>query len=129
MRIQWSNHIDILRQLVRGLFLIYSSLCDTMTLSRSGTQHERRAIMTLQDFIAKRPYLVWYARDVRRLSPEAVVESVLNYGDFDDVKKLIAILGMHHTARIFRAQVRRQRNNYRPEISNYFRLYFQRHAA
>lgn len=84
--------------------------------------------MKLQDYIAQRPYLVWSTRDVRRLSPEAIVESVLNYGDFDDVKKLLAIIGLRKTARIFRAQVRRRRNNYRPEIAHYFKLYFQRHA-
>jgi len=55
--------------------------------------------MTLQDFIVKRPYLVWYA-DARHLSTDAIVESVLNDGDFDDVKKLIAILGMRNTARL-----------------------------
>lgn len=89
---------------------------------------ETSEFMKLQDFIAQRPYLAWYARDVRGLSTEAIVESVLNYGDFDDVKKLFAIVGLHKTARIFRAQTRRRRNNYRPEIKHYFRLYFQRHA-
>lgn len=84
--------------------------------------------MQLQEFIATRPYLAWSTRDVRGLSTAAIVESVLNYGDFDDVKKLIAIVGRQKTARIFRAQVRRRRHNYRPEIVHYFKLYFQRHA-
>jgi len=84
--------------------------------------------MTLQNFIKKRPYLVWHTRDFDQLSQEAIVEAVLNYGDMNDVRKLISILGIQETARIFREQTNRARINYRPEVVNYFRLYFQKYA-
>ena len=84
--------------------------------------------MTLQNFIKKRKYLVWYTNNFDGLSPEAIVEATLNYGNWDDVLKLIQILGIKETARIFKAQARRQRSNYRPEIKHYFTLYFQAHA-
>lgn len=84
--------------------------------------------MNIQDFIKKRPYFVWYTKNFNKLSPEAIVESTLNYGDFDDVKKLIFILGMRQTADIFRHQIRKKRNNYRPEVKNYFELYFKKYA-
>ena len=86
--------------------------------------------MTLRKFIKARPYLFWYVRDLDKLSEEAVVESVLNYGDFDDVKKLISILGIKKTTRIFRKQThpRRKRVNYYPEIVHYFKHYFHAHA-
>lgn len=84
--------------------------------------------MTLHDFIQKRPYLIWYTRDFKHLSKEAIIEAVLNYGDFNDVKKLISILGIKKTVDIFRKQIRRKRNNYRPEIKNYFQLYFNKYA-
>ena len=84
--------------------------------------------MTINDFIKKRPYLVWYVKDLEHLSEEAIVESVLNYGDFDDVKKMISILGIKKTAGIFRKQLKKKRNNYRPEIINYFGLYFKKYA-
>ena len=85
--------------------------------------------MTIHDFIKKRPHLVWYTRDFDHLSEEAVVEAVLQYGNFDDVKKLFALLGVQKVARIFRAQLRKPRTNYDPKIANYFSLYFRHHAA
>ena len=84
--------------------------------------------MTLGNFAKKRKYLFWYVKDPGKLSEEAVVEGVLNYGDFDDVKKLIALLGIKKTAEIFRKKTRMKRSNYRPEIANYFKLYFDKYA-
>ncbi|MBI4691978.1 MAG: hypothetical protein HY773_00830 [Candidatus Terrybacteria bacterium] len=84
--------------------------------------------MTLRDFIKKRRDLVWYVKDLEHLSKEAIVEAVLNYGDFDDVQKLFSILGMKRVAGIFRVQTRRKRVNYDPKIAHYFNLYFQKYA-
>ncbi|MEK7635621.1 MAG: hypothetical protein AAB405_00860 [Patescibacteria group bacterium] len=84
----------------------------------------------IKNFIKKRPYLIWYVKDYAALSPEAIVEATLNYGDWDDVQMLIKILGMKRTARIFRAKSKPSkmgRQNYRPEIKNYFGLYFNKH--
>jgi len=39
---------------------------------------------SINNFIKKRPYLVWYTKNYDNLSEEAVVEAVLNYGNFDD---------------------------------------------
>lgn len=86
--------------------------------------------MTINDFIRKRPYLVWYTKNYENLSKEAIVESVLNYGDFDDVKKMISILGLKRTASIFKKQITgRRRINYDPKTMNYFKLYFKKYAA
>lgn len=84
--------------------------------------------MVIQDFIKKHPYLMWYARDLKGVSEEAVVEAVLNYGDFDDVKEIIGILGIKKISRIFHNQVRKKRNNYDPRIEHYFKLYFKKYA-
>lgn len=84
--------------------------------------------MTIHDFIKTRPYLIWYVKDLDALSREAIVEAVLNHGDFNDVKKMIAILGIKNTAKIFRKQIQRKRNNYNPKIANYFKLYFEKYA-
>jgi len=84
--------------------------------------------MTIQKFIKKRPYLMWYVKDLDNASEEAIVESVLNYGDFDDVKKMIKILTIKKTASIFNRQIQRKRNNYDPKIKNYFKLYFKKYA-
>lgn len=84
--------------------------------------------MGIRNFIAKRPHLIWYTRDFKHLSDDAIVEAVLNYGDFDDVRKLLSILGLRKTYKIFKSQLKKKRVNYSPEIANYFTLYFKRHA-
>ncbi len=84
--------------------------------------------MTLASFIKKKPYLAWYVSHPERLSASAVVEAILNNGDWTDVQRLFKILGLKETARIFRGQIRASRQNYHPKITNYFTLYFNRYA-
>ena len=84
--------------------------------------------MSLKTFIKKRPHLVWHVKDLDNLSQESVVENVLNYGDFDDIKKMFKIIGLKNTANIFKQQIKQLRNNYDPKIAHYFKLYFQKHA-
>ncbi len=80
-------------------------------------------------FIKKRPYLIWHTKDYENLNEEAIVESVLNYGDWDDVQKMISILGIKKVAGIFRKQTKKGRRiNYASQIVNYFRLYFNKYA-
>lgn len=82
----------------------------------------------LNSFIKKRPYLIWHTKNYSNLSEEAIVEAVLNYGNFDDFKKITKILGIKKIATIFRREAKQKRCNYRPEIKNYFRLYFNKYA-
>lgn len=85
--------------------------------------------MTIYQFIKKRPYLVWYIKNTDKLSEESIVEHVLNYGNWDDVQKMIKILGIKRTAEIFRLKSKQKRCNYRPEIKNYFNFYFDKYAT
>ena len=90
---------------------------------------EYRKLELLRHFIKKRPYLIWYSKNFDGLSAEAIVEAVLNYGDFDDVRKIFSILGLKKTAEIFKKQTNRSRINYDLKILNYFTLYFQKYAS
>ena len=85
-------------------------------------------MITLNNFIKKKPYLIWYVKDYKTLSKEAIVESVLNYGDFSDFKRLIRILGIKNISRIFKKQLKAKRVNYDLKIINYFKLYFAKYA-
>ncbi len=85
--------------------------------------------MTIHEFIKKRPYLIWYVKDLDNLSEASIVEHVLNYGNWDDVQEMIKILGIEKTASIFKSKLKESRSNYRPEVKNYFQLYFQKYAA
>lgn len=88
--------------------------------------------MNIHSFIKKRPYLIWYVNDYDALDAAAIVEATLNYGDWADVQELIDILGVCEVAKIFREKSVPStigRSNYRPEVANYFRLYFAKYAA
>lgn len=84
--------------------------------------------MTIGDFVRKRKYLFWSTQNYDGLSHGAVIEAVLNYGDMKDVRELIALLGIKEVAKIFHKNTNRPRVNYRPEVVNYFQLYFQKYA-
>jgi len=87
-----------------------------------------RSMKAVNRFIKKRPYLVWYTENYQNLTEESIIEAVLNYGDFDDFKGLIKIMGIKKVAGIFRDQQKKKRSNYRPEVKNYFTLYFNKYA-
>ncbi len=84
--------------------------------------------MTIHDFIKKRPCLVWSTRNYDNLSVDAIVEAVLNYGDWDDFKQLVSLLGLKETAAVFRRGINKKRCNYHPKIKNYFQLYFDKYV-
>lgn len=84
--------------------------------------------MKLENFIKKRPHLIWYTKNYKGLTAESVVEATLNYGDWDDVQTLIKILGMKRTAEIFKKKSRQKRSNYDLRVKHYFKLYFKAHA-
>jgi hypothetical protein len=86
--------------------------------------------MTREQFIKKRNYLFWYVKEPEKVSDESLVEAVLNLGNWEDFKKLIKLLGIKKVAKIFKKETspKRIRTNYRPEVKNFFSLYFKRHA-
>ncbi|NCO44412.1 hypothetical protein GW889_02700 [Candidatus Berkelbacteria bacterium] len=83
-----------------------------------------------QEYIKNHPYLIWWVKKYDQLDNEAIVEAILNYGDWDDVEFIIKTLGMKKVATIFRAQTDpgRMRCNYYKLTKNYFTLYFNRYA-
>jgi hypothetical protein len=84
--------------------------------------------MKLKEFIESRSHLFWYSKDLSEISEDFVLEQVLNFGDWEDVTKLFDIIGIKKAQDIFLRQIKKERCNYRPEIKNYFKLYFDKHA-
>ncbi len=82
----------------------------------------------MEKFAKKRPYLFWSTNNYKNLSPAVVLENTLNYGNFDDVKEALKVIGLKKSAAIFKKQISGKRVNYRPEIANYFKLYFKKYA-
>jgi len=84
----------------------------------------------LQHFILDNAPLFWYVKLEAKidLSIEAVVETILNYGDMPELKRLFDIVGIHNVANIFFRQISRPWINYHPRTVNFFKPYFAKHA-
>lgn len=72
------------------------------------------------EIIKNRPYLAWYVKDPERLSAESILEHILNYGDWGDVKKFIKIKGFEETAKLLHKTLKKKRSNYSPVIRYFF---------
>jgi hypothetical protein len=84
----------------------------------------------IDKFIQERSTLFWYIPEEKKtsISLEFLVETILNYGDEKDVKRLFNLVGLKEAARIFRKQISGQRVNYFPQVVHYFTLYFNKYA-
>jgi hypothetical protein len=85
--------------------------------------------MTIQTYAQNKPYLFWSTNNIAHLSDEAVVEGILERGDFDDVQKIIKIMGINKVSKIFFHLTGKKRNNLSPKTINYFKLYFNKYAS
>ncbi len=84
----------------------------------------------IKSFIRENAHLFWYFKDDEKenISPEVLVEFILNYGDDQSVKNLFDLLGIETVASIFRKQTAQKRVNYHKRTKHYFTLYFNKHA-
>jgi len=87
----------------------------------------------LKELISDYRQLFWYAPENKKenISEDQLVETILNYGDVNAIRRLIDIMGIDEVASIFNKQIAtssRRKNNYHELVSNYFQLYFKRHA-
>jgi len=82
------------------------------------------------ELIRRYGHLFWYVPEEAKqdISMDAVVEAILNYGDMDAVRQLIELAGIKNVAAIFFRQNKNKRVNYFPQVTNFFTLYFNRHA-
>ena len=83
-----------------------------------------------QELIVRYGHLFWYVpeQDKENISLDALVETILNYGDLDAVRYLIRLIGVTNVAEIFFRQINQKRVNYFPQVINFFTLYFNRNA-
>jgi len=84
----------------------------------------------IKAFIKGNSALFWWikAEEKENISLDFLVETILNYGNEQSVKKLFELVGIKQVAEIFYRQTSRQRVNYHPRTVHYFTLYFQRHV-
>ena len=84
----------------------------------------------IKAFINDYRQLFWYTPEAEkeRISHELLVETILNYGDMEAVKRLFEVMGINEAAKVFFAATGRKKLNYFPEIHHFFTLVFKRYA-
>lgn len=84
----------------------------------------------IKSFIKEKSSLFWSVPEAEKeeVSPSLLVETILNYGTLDDVRKLFKLMGIKEVSRIFFSAKGRQKLNYYPEIYHFFSLVFKNYA-
>ena len=84
----------------------------------------------IQQFIKEYSYLFWYTPEDKKpeISHEFLVETILNYGDMEAVRKLFSLMGIDNVSEVFYNAKGREKLNYFPEIHHFFTLVFERYA-
>jgi hypothetical protein len=87
----------------------------------------------LKQYITKHKSLFWYTPENKKedIGPSLLVETILNYGNLEAVKQLFQLMGIENVAKVFFDDVNqseRKKNNYYPEIYNFFSLIFFRYV-
>ena len=84
----------------------------------------------IKQFIREHSNLFWYTPEDKKeeISQELLIETILNYGNLDEVRQLINIMGIERLSEIFFSIQGRKKLNYYPEIYHFFSLLFKKYA-
>jgi hypothetical protein len=84
----------------------------------------------IKEFIRQHSNLFWYTPEDKKeeISHDLLVETILNYGDMNDVRNLIKIIGIERLSEIFSGLQGRKMLNYYPEIYNFFSILVKKYA-
>jgi hypothetical protein len=84
----------------------------------------------IKEYIRKHSALFWYTPEDKKeeISHELLIETILNYGELNDIRQLIRIMGIEHISEIFFNLQGRKKLNYYPEIYHFFSLLFKNYA-
>ncbi len=84
----------------------------------------------IKQYIRENSHLFWYIPEEKKeeISLDLLVETILNYGNRESIKKLFELIGIEKASEVFKGQINNERNNYFLPIKNFFELYFKRHA-
>ena len=88
----------------------------------------------IKAFIRENSSLFWYTpQDMKEdIGPEFLVETILNYGDINAVRKLFRLMGIKKVAEVFFYSINlseRRKGNFHESTVNFFSLFFKRYAS
>ena len=89
--------------------------------------------LEIKKYIEDRHYLFWYSPVPKNesVSDELLVETVLNYGNLEDVRALFKVMNIKNVSNIFFDSINkseRHKGNYHELTINYFTLFFNKYA-
>ena len=87
----------------------------------------------IKQYIREHSNLFWYTPDDKKeeISTEFLVETILNYGDKDEVIQLFDLMEIDKVAQVFFNSINisdRRKGNYHEITINYFTLVFNKYA-
>jgi hypothetical protein len=87
----------------------------------------------IKEFINQQSSLFWYLPEDQKegISDDFLVETILNYGDIEAVKKLIKLMSIDEVAAHFFNMINasdRKKGNLHELTINFFTLFFNRYA-
>jgi len=87
----------------------------------------------IKQFIREHSSLFWYTPEDKKeeIGNEFLVETILNYGDFNAMIQLFNLLGIKKVSAIFFNSIglsNRRKGNYHELTINYFTLVFRKYA-
>jgi hypothetical protein len=89
---------------------------------------DEKNLIKARNYLKLKPYLVWSTKNYEVFSPELIVESILNYGDWNDFLFIKDLFGIKNLSQIFENISKKRRVNLRPQTINYFKMFFSKYA-
>ena len=112
------------------LVAIYIVISTNQNISnmRYNKHMDEKDLIKVRNYLKLKPYLVWSTKNYEDLSPEFIVESILNYGDWNDFLFIKDLFGIKNLSQIFENISKKRRVNLRPQTINYFKMFFSKYA-
>lgn len=95
---------------------------------RYNKHMDNKNLIKARNYLKLKPYLVWSTKNYEVFSPELIVESILNYGDWNDFLFIKDLFGIKNLSQIFENISKKRRVNLRPQTINYFKMFFSKYA-
>jgi hypothetical protein len=88
-----------------------------------------RVMTKLQEFISDRPGFLWWVQDVSKIDDSAIVEATLTYGNMEEKKELLALMGHEKFKKEFENITHSRRaKNLEPRTISYWSRYLSINA-
>ena len=79
---------------------------------------------SLSQILVDRPDLNWFSPDVASLSEETALETILAYGQWEDIEQAVNLVGKKNLTNVYLKVRNKPRNILSPKTRSYFDLFF-----